>query len=142
MQLAAPGVVMKMFGLAPDQPARRVTRMLGARHLAQAAASAQAPTAAVLALGVEVDLLHAVSMIALAVLDRRQRRAALTSAAVAGAFAVAGALATSRARHEPPGPGGRGSARRLRDQWAERLARSLVPAKARSSSYRSLAASG
>lgn len=139
-QLTRPSLVMRAFGLAPDRSAQTVTRVLGARHLTQAAVSAPAPTASVLALGVEVDLVHALSMIGVAVFHRPQRRAALTSAAVAGAFAAAGALATSQARHQPP-PAEASGALGLRDRWSERLARYLVPGRARAASYRPLASS-
>ncbi len=139
-QLIAPGLVTGVFRLPPDRPALPVTRLLGARHLIQGAVSAPRPTVAVLALGIEVDLLHSLSMIGVAVADRRHRRAALTSAAVAGAFAAAGGLATSQARHQPP-PAEASGALGLRDRWSERLARYLLPRRARAASYRSLASS-
>jgi hypothetical protein len=48
------------------QPALAVTRVLGVRHLIQAAATAAAPNAVVLTIGAQVDLAHAASMLALA----------------------------------------------------------------------------
>lgn len=130
-QLTAPGLVAQVFGVVPDRPVRLATRVLGARDLAQGAASVTAPTAAVLALGAEVDLLHSLSMIGVAVADQRRRRAALTSAAVAAGFSVAGVLATRRARRQPPAPAGHGSALQVRD----RLARYLVPPQVRALDY-------
>ncbi len=126
-QLTAPGLVAQVLGLPRDQATRQVTRVLGARQLVQGALSAPAPTASVLALGVEVDLAHAASMLGWAVFDRRRRRPALTSAVEAAAFAAAGVLAVSRARRQPTPPAAAGRPLQTRDQLAGRLARYLVP---------------
>ena len=79
---------------------RIVVRALGARQVVQAAASQPAPTAPVLALGAGVDLLHAATMLAVAVAapGKRRRRAALIETAAALGFAVAGASAAWRTR--------------------------------------------
>jgi hypothetical protein len=103
-QLAAPGLVAQVLGLPRDQASRRVTRVLGARHLAQACLTWPAPTTAVLALGTEVDVAHAASMIGLAVIGRRWRRAALASAAVASGFAASAGVAAWQAARRPPEP--------------------------------------
>lgn len=129
-QLAAPGVVGQLVGLRLDGPQRSVTRVLGARHLSQAVVSAPAPNATVLALGVEVDLLHSASMIALAAADRRLRRPALTSAAVAAGFAAAGMFATSQLYRRPGAAPTQGPLQ-VRDRWAQWLARRLLPARLR-----------
>ncbi|MGH3671099.1 MAG: hypothetical protein ACRDSH_10755, partial [Pseudonocardiaceae bacterium] len=50
----------------------------------------------VLALGVEVDLAHAASMLGLAMLDPRRRRAGLRDAAVAAALAAMGVILAGR----------------------------------------------
>jgi hypothetical protein len=103
---------------------RKVVRVLGARQVAQALLSGRTPTGAVLYLGAEADVAHAATMIALAVLERRYRRAALCDAAIATAFAVAGVAAVRSARPEPAGTSRMGA---RRDQWAERLASLVVP---------------
>lgn len=108
-----------------------VARVLGARQLAQAGLSGPAPTAAALARGVEVDALHAASMIGLAVLSRRWRPAALASAAVAAGFATAGVLATRRAWRQPAERAAGGGVAQLGDRCADGLARHLVPGYSR-----------
>lgn len=128
VELAAPGLLAeRLLGQRLDPPARLIARILGARHLAQACLSGPAPTAAVLALGVEVDALHTASMIGVAVLSRQWRPAALINAAAATGFATAGGLATRNARRHPPGRVRHGQAVQLRDRWAEQLARYLIP---------------
>jgi hypothetical protein len=128
VQLAVPGLLAgRLLGQPPDPRARMVARVLGARQLAQAGLSGPAPTAAALALGVEVDALHAASMIGLAVLSRRWRPAALASAAVAAGFATAGVLATRRAWRQPAERAAGGGVARLGDRCADGLARHLVP---------------
>ncbi|HEY3895513.1 MAG TPA: hypothetical protein VGL88_09115 [Pseudonocardiaceae bacterium] len=76
--------------------------MLGARHLTQAILTKDAPGALVLPLGVELDLAHAASMLGLALLDRRRRRAGLLDATAAGVFTIAGAILAARAPATPP----------------------------------------
>ena len=132
VELAVPRQVGRVMGLQLDRRAELAARVLGARQLAQAGASGWAPTAALLALGAEVDLLHAASMIGVAALDRRRRRAALTSATTALGFAVAGTLAARRARDRPCGGTRRDVGVLLRrDQLADRIARHLVPVSLR-----------
>lgn len=88
--LVAPVPVLKaVTGVVPSGRARRVTRLLGARHLAQAAISAGAGEQA-LTLGAVADGLHAVSMLLLAAADQRLRRAELADAAIAGLLAAVG----------------------------------------------------
>jgi hypothetical protein len=48
-------------------------------------------------LGVAVDVAHAASMVGLAFVDRRYRRAALTDATIAAVFALIGLAAASKA---------------------------------------------
>jgi hypothetical protein len=104
-----------------------VIRALGVRHLAQAGISNPAPTGAVLALGVEVDLLHATSMLALAALDHRWRRAALADSAVALGFAAAGVAAARHAcNHAPPGKHTH-ILLAARDRFAQTLAERTIP---------------
>ena len=84
-----------------EQPSKReqwLTRVLGARLLTQAAVTDVRPDAVSVALGAEVDLVHAISMIVWSAVDRNSRRLTLISAAIAGLFAVAG---TAQARRTP-----------------------------------------
>ena len=91
--LLAPGAVL---ALAPPEqrrsPAARAgLRVLGVRHLGQAAAVARWPRPRVRRLGAVVDVLHAASGVGLAVLAPRWRRNAAVDAAVTTVLAVAGA---------------------------------------------------
>jgi hypothetical protein len=96
--LVAPGPVIRVYtGHRADRLTRAVTRVLGSRHLVQGLCTAGTPSALVLALGVEVDLAHVASMLGLAVLDRRRRRAGLVDAVAAGSFAIAGTVLATRA---------------------------------------------
>ena len=88
-QLVAPGPVARLLiRREVDGRTRTVIRILGARHLAQAAVLANASPCAH-RLGAVVDALHAVSMVGLALVDRSHRRPAWASAADASAFAAA-----------------------------------------------------
>jgi hypothetical protein len=94
--LCAPGAVIGLCtGKRASPRARAVARLLGARHLAQAAVTAWTPTHAVLAIGAQADLAHAVSMLALGAADRPLRRAPLSDALVAVSFAALGAACAS-----------------------------------------------
>jgi hypothetical protein len=101
----APGPMLRLEGgpgAEASPGARTVARILGGRHIAQAALSAMRPTPAVLALGAGTDVLHSASMLALAALDRPRRRLGLSDGLVAAAFA-AGGCALAR-RRLPAGP--------------------------------------
>jgi hypothetical protein len=93
--LAAPG---PMIGFCTGQPpsprARQVARVLGIRHLAQAAVMAWAPGPEMVTAGSAIDLAHAASMLALAVASRPLRRAELADALAAATLAVAGPAVT------------------------------------------------
>jgi hypothetical protein len=84
-----------MIGFCTGQPpsprARRVARVLGIRHLGQAAIMAWAPGPEMIAVGGAIDLSHAASMLALAAVNRPLRRAELADALAAATLAVAGA---------------------------------------------------
>lgn len=90
--LLVPGPMLRLCSGHPaDRRSRNVARVLGVRHLVQAAATAGiGPSAELLALGAAVDITHAASMAALALADRRVRRVTLTDALVETAFAAAG----------------------------------------------------
>jgi hypothetical protein len=88
--LIAPGPIIGVVtGQPPSRRARQVARVLGVRHLAQAAISALNPGPEVVALGVVVDLLHAASMFAFAAAVPDLRRAEFADALAATALAVA-----------------------------------------------------
>lgn len=90
-ELVAPDAVAQgLFGVQLDSRSRVVARVLGVRHLAQAGLTLARPSTTVLTLGVGADALHAASMLAVAGVDRSDRRAALASAGVATAFVLAG----------------------------------------------------
>ncbi len=88
--LCAPGpMIAACTRRTPTPRARRVARVLGLRHLGQAAITVWAPERPVVAAGVVTDLVHAASMVAFAAADRSLRRAELTDALVATTLAVA-----------------------------------------------------
>jgi hypothetical protein len=89
--VVAPGASIQLAtGRSPGRRTRRVARVLGARHLVQAALSALAPQPSVLAVGAAADALHAASMLLLALADRGARRVALTDALAEVLFAAIG----------------------------------------------------
>jgi hypothetical protein len=71
-------------------------RVLGARHVLQAALTLAAPTPWTLRLGAVADALHCASGLAFAAIDDRERRAALLDASIAAAWAAASVLAVPR----------------------------------------------
>jgi hypothetical protein len=91
VSLLAPEVVVRLSGAPAGDAAKRTVQVLGARQLIQATALILHPTKAMRTGGVLVDAAHAASMLALAGLDLRARRAALASAVLATVFAVASA---------------------------------------------------
>ena len=89
--LIAPDRVLAATDSGPvDTPSRTVTRILGARQLAQATLSGLRPSPEVLAMGVWVDTVHALTALTLALGDRRRARAGCAAAAIAGVWAGAG----------------------------------------------------
>jgi hypothetical protein len=100
--LVAPGPVIRWCTGRPASPrTRAVARVLGARHLLQAAVTIGAgPSAESLGLGAAVDMVHATSMAGLALVDRRVRRATLTDALIEITFAAAGLSSALPARDD------------------------------------------
>ena len=97
--LCAPGpIIGAVTGQPPSPRARQVARVLGVRHLAQAAVTAVNAGPEVVALGVVVDLLHAASMFAFAAVVPDLRQAELADALAATALAVAGPTLSGRVR--------------------------------------------
>lgn len=96
--VAAPGLMARTAAGRGGFSTRteHVARLLGSRHLLQAAVTAARPDTPVLLIGAAADVLHAASGVALGVLDGRWRRPALLDAAVAAAFATAGLAAARR----------------------------------------------
>jgi hypothetical protein len=102
--LCAPGPIIGVVtGQPPSRRARRVARILGVRHLAQAAITALNPGPEIVALGVVVDLLHAASMFAFAAAVPDLRRAELADALAATALAVAEPTMSSLGRPKAVG---------------------------------------
>jgi hypothetical protein len=85
-------------GRTPSRRACQVARVLGIRHLLQAALTAVMPGPGLLAIGGQIDAVHATSMMLLAAVSRAERRAALTDALTEAAFAAAGFSASARAQ--------------------------------------------
>lgn len=77
-----------LLGAVPDRRALLVIRILGARHLVQAALTLQAGPSAH-RLGGSVDVVHAASMVLLAAVDSRRRTPAIVSASIAVVLAAA-----------------------------------------------------
>ncbi|MFY9913796.1 MAG: hypothetical protein WAK18_03945 [Nocardioidaceae bacterium] len=75
---------------AGDELTLRAIRVLGARDLVQGVITLIRPSRRVIRVGAAVDTIHALSMVGLAVVDRRRRATALASAANAAGFALAG----------------------------------------------------
>lgn len=116
--LTAPAEMLDhIHGVRVDRKALVVTRILGARHLTQAALSGVNPGPEVLAAGVWVDAVHSATALGLAVLDRRRARGGVTDAAVAASWAVLGWRHLRAGRARTDGVGAR-----------DRLARTVVGA--------------
>ena len=89
--LIAPEVVLRdLPHQRIDRPARGFARVLGARHLTQAAITRRGATHGWLVAGAMVDATHAATMAALAALRPDRRKLALTNVATAMALAAAG----------------------------------------------------
>ena len=110
-------VLERVHHLRADRASLVVARILGARHVVQAALSGLRPSPAVLAVGVWVDGAHATTAIALACVDRARARAALTDAAVAAAWMAAGWRDLGRPASGDP----------AHDRMRDSLARALLP---------------
>ena len=102
-----------VHGLRIDTKSRTIARILGARHLTQAVLSGDRPSPEVLAMGVWVDTVHALTALGLAGIDRRRTRASLADTAIAAVWAAAGYRDLTIARATPP------RHQRIRDQLAE-----------------------
>jgi hypothetical protein len=93
----APGPPLRLLaGRAPRRPELVVARILGLRHLAEAAALARFGGRAALGTAAAVDLIHASTAVALARRDERERRLAWCNVVSATAFAVLEAVSFGR----------------------------------------------
>jgi hypothetical protein len=86
--LAPRALARAELGRRPDDLSRRVLRVLGVRQLVQAGLAMRFRSRAARRIGAAVDLLHAGSMVALAILDPRRRRGALVQAGIATGFGI------------------------------------------------------
>lgn len=119
--LIAPRLVMEnVHHVQVDTKSVVVARILGARQLTQATLSGFRPSPEVLAMGVWVDAVHALTALGLAVVDRSRARAGLTDTTVAALWAGAGYHDLRSATATPP------SFQRRRDQLA-RVVLGLAP---------------
>ncbi|KDE98132.1 hypothetical protein Y900_004025 [Mycolicibacterium aromaticivorans JS19b1 = JCM 16368] len=119
--LVAPRAVMEtVHRIEVDTKSVVVARILGARHLTQALLSGWRPSPEVLAMGVWVDAVHAMTAVGLAAVDRSRARAGLTDAAAATVWAGAGYHDLSQRSATPP------SHQRVRDRLA-RIVLGVVP---------------
>lgn len=81
-----------------DQPTIVGARVLGIRHLVEAAVLADRHSHVVLFAGAAIDAIHAASMVAVALLSPTHRRPALASAGSATGLAAVGAVLAESAR--------------------------------------------
>jgi hypothetical protein len=128
MQLIAPAPILDQR----DPPVvRRLVRVLGARHVVQAVVTAPRPTPAVLAVGAQVDLLHASSMLLAAVAASERRARPLADGSVAVFLGILGFAAYASARQgRGEGIPSRGFPTRLldvRDRAAQAIAAHTMP---------------
>jgi hypothetical protein len=89
-------ILARLHHLPVDAVSVAVARVLGMRHLLQAAVTATSPGRELLTLGVLTDIAHALST-GLLLGDRARRRGALTEGAIAGGFALVELLDTRSA---------------------------------------------
>jgi hypothetical protein len=87
--LVHPQALLRPAGSGDEAGVRTVTRVLGARYVVQSAVGLVLPTRRVARIDAAVDLAHAASMVGAAQVFPRHRRLALSSGALALAFAAA-----------------------------------------------------
>ncbi len=129
LELSAPWVAVRTLGESMGPHARTAARVLGARQFLQVLISGSEPSRSVWALGAELDALHAASMVALSVLDRRLRQSAGVDAVVAVLLAAAGISAARRTTPSSTASDRAARLARCRDRWATVVARRLVPVR-------------
>ena len=92
--LVGPSGLMRALGLPFDRRVMETMRVLGFRHLVQGAVVGGRGRR--LRVGVLVDLIHGASMLLLACVNTKRRRAALLDACVAFGFAAGGLTAARK----------------------------------------------
>lgn len=119
--LTRPGTAARLIGGRGPHPhyERAVLRVLGLRHLAQAAVTAAWPEPEVVLGGAVSDALHALTGVGYATTRRARRRTGLVDAAVASGFGVATMLFTPV--NLPAGATSRWARRRSADRQAGTL---------------------
>jgi hypothetical protein len=95
--LCVPGpMITAMTGQPASSRARAVARVLGARHVAQAAVCGLVPTRGLIQAGAAADSLHAASMLGLAGAEPGLRRALLADTAIEATLASVAVTALHR----------------------------------------------
>ncbi len=95
--LAAPDAVLRDLPHDRlDRPARVVARLLGVRHLTEAAVTGRRDSRTLIRAGASIDAIHATTFAALAALRPDRRKLALTNVATASALAAAGVIESRR----------------------------------------------
>ena len=90
--LVASDTIIETMTGERSRTAATVGRIIGLRHVIQARTLAQRRSRGWAAAGAGIDTLHALSMVALAILSDRYRRLAALDAVVASSWAVSGWL--------------------------------------------------
>jgi hypothetical protein len=85
--LAAPGRMLAIAGGPNDRRGRATLRVLGARHLLQAALTGSHPRSRAARIAAAVDAAHALTAVGLAAVDRRRRTIATFDALIAASWA-------------------------------------------------------
>lgn len=94
--LVASDAVVETVTGKQSRTAATIGRFIGARHVIQALTLSQMHSEGWRTVGVVTDVLHALSMVALAGLSERYRRLAVLAAASAGIWGVSGWLSHRR----------------------------------------------
>jgi hypothetical protein len=89
-------LIMAATGHPASGQARVTARVLGARHLAQAAMISTLPVRGLIAAGAAADGLHAASMVLVAATGRKRRVAVLADTLIEAAFTAAAMAALRR----------------------------------------------
>ncbi|GAB3806254.1 hypothetical protein GCM10028798_28940 [Humibacter antri] len=87
--VAAPRIAQTELGHEPDAITTRAYRVLGVRQIIQGILLSPTQSRVAHRIGGVVDILHASSMVVVAIISRERRRAAIIDGAIAACFAVA-----------------------------------------------------
>lgn len=100
--LGFPTQALGATGARVDRRGVVVTRVLGARQVAQAVLSGLRPSPEVLGMGVWVDAVHSASAVGLVIVDRDRAVAGIADATVAAGWSLLGRRDLSRGVATPP----------------------------------------